>query len=99
LQILIYYDNRWNLLLKQFICWNFTLDRLRAWLQCGLFQDCGAVAKMSQLRPWFSYFHEHGSSSGALLFHGSSSSAGSCSFSHRNILIVLVCRKLNGKWI
>jgi len=31
------------------------------------------------------------------LFHGSSS--GFCSFSHINIAIVLVCLKLNGKWI
>ena len=50
LQILIYYDNRWRLLLKQFICWIFGLDRLCARLQFGLFQGCGVVVKMSQLR-------------------------------------------------
>jgi len=56
LQILIYYDNRWSLLLKQVICWIFTLDRLCARLQCGLFQGCGAVVKMSQLQLRSSYF-------------------------------------------
>jgi len=50
LQILIYYDNRWMLLVKQFICWIFTLDRLCARLQFELYQDRGAVVKMSQLR-------------------------------------------------
>jgi len=55
------------------------------------------------------FFHEHGSStgalgfhecgSGALFLHGSGSSSGFCSFSHINILIVLVCLKLNRKWI
>jgi len=97
LQILIYYDNRWRLLLKQFICWIFTLDRLCAQQQCGLFQGCRAVIKMSQLRLWSSSFREHGSSSGALFFHDSGSSSGFYSFSHITILIVLVCLKLNGK--
>jgi len=57
------------------------------------------------------FFHEHGSStgalgfyecgfsSGALFLHGSGSSSGFCSFSHINILIVLVCLNLNGKRI
>jgi len=40
-------------------------------------------------------FHECGSGSGALFYHGS----GFCSLSHINILILLVCLKLNGKWI
>jgi len=60
LQILIYYDNRWRLLLKQFLL-NFTLDRLLSRLQFGLFQSCGAVVKMSQLLLRSSSFHEHGS--------------------------------------
>jgi len=50
LQILIYYDNRWMLMVKQFTCWIFTLDRLCARLRFELFQDRGAVVKMSQLR-------------------------------------------------
>ena len=78
LQILIYYDNDGRLLLKQFICWIFTLYRLCVHQQCGLFQCCGAVVTMSQLRLRSSSFHEHGSGSGALSFHGS----GFCSFSH-----------------
>ena len=45
-------QNRWRLLLKQFICWIFTLDCLCAWLRCGLFQGCGAVIKMTQLWLW-----------------------------------------------
>ena len=112
LQILIYYANRWRLLLKQFICLIFTLDRLCVRLQCGLFQGCGAVVKMTQLRlrnysfhehvsgssSWALGFHECGSGSGALFFHGSGSRSGFWSFSH-NILIVLGCLKLNGKWI
>jgi len=109
LQILIYHDNRWRLFLKQFMCWIFTLDRLCARLQCGLFQGWGTVVKLSQLRLRTCSFHEHGSSSGALgfhqcgsgsgalFFHGSDSSTGFYSFSHINILIVLVCLKLNGK--
>ena len=109
LQILIYYDNRWRLLLKQFICWIFALDRLCAGQLCGLFQGCGVVVKMSQLRLRSSSFHEHssssgalgfhecGSSSGALFFHDSGSISGFYSFSHINILIVLVCLKLNRK--
>jgi len=64
---------------------------------------------MSQLRLRSCAFHEHGSSSGALsfhecgsgsgalFFHDSGSSSGFYSFSHINILIVLVCLKLNGK--
>ena len=48
LQILIYCDNRWRLLLKQFIRWIFTLD-LCARLLCGLFQGCGEVGKKTQL--------------------------------------------------
>jgi len=109
LQILIYYNNRWRLLLKQFICWIFTLDRLCTRLQFGLFQGCGAVVKMSQLRLRCSSFRKHGSSSGAfdfhecgsraLFFHDSSTNSGFCSFSHIDILIVLMCLKLNGKWI
>jgi len=83
LQILIYYDNRWRLLLKQFICLIFTLGRLFAQLQCGLFQGCETVVKMTQLWLRSSYFHKHGS--------------GLCSISHINILIVLVCLKLNRK--
>ena len=57
LPILIYYDKRWRLLLKQFICWIFTLDGQCTRLQLGIFQCCGAVVKMSQLRfrsSWFS---------------------------------------------
>jgi len=42
-------------------------------------------------------FHECGSGSWDLCFHGSSS--GLWWFSHINILIVLVCLKLNGKRI
>ena len=94
-----------RLLLKQFIRWIFTLDRLRARLQCGLFQGCGDVVKMTQLRLRSSSFHEHGSSSGtlglhehgsgALFFHGS----GFWSFLHINILIVFGFLKLNWKWI
>ena len=53
-QILIYYDNRWRLLLKHFISWILTLDRLR--LQCGLFQGCWAVVKLIQLRLLSSCF-------------------------------------------
>jgi len=60
---------------------------------------CEAVVKMTQLRLRSSSFHEHGSSSGAVGFHDSGSSSGICSFSHINILIVLACLKLNGKWI
>ena len=64
---------------------------------------------MSQLRLRSSSFHEHGSSSGglgfhecgsssgALFFHDSGSTSGFYSFLHINILIVLVCLKLNGK--
>jgi len=106
LQILIYYDNRWRLLLKQFICWIFTLACLCAQRQGGLFQGGGVTIKMSQLRLHSSSFHEqcsgsgalgfHGcdSGSGALFFHGSGSSSGFCSYLHINILIVLVCLKL-----
>ena len=79
LKILIYYDSRWRLLLKQFICWIFNLDRLCAQLQCGLFQGCGAVVKLSQLR-FRSSFHEHCSSSGALGFHEYGSSSGAIFF-------------------
>jgi len=50
-----------------------------------------------QLRS--SSFHECGSGSGALFFHGSGSSSGFCSFSHTNVLIVLVFLRLNEKWI
>jgi len=74
----------------------FSLDRLCARLQCGLFQGCGAFAKMSKLRLRSFSFHEHGcgSSSGALGFHESGfraqyfhgSSSGFCSFSHFNML-------------
>jgi len=110
LKILIYYDNRWRLLLTQFICLIFTLERLCVRLYCGLFQGCGAVVKMAQLRFRNDSFHEHvsgsssgalglhecGSGSGALFFHGSGSRSGFWSFSH-NILIVLGCLKLNGK--
>ena len=67
LQILIY--NHWRLLLKQFICWIFSLDLLCAPLQCGLFQGCGTVVKMSQLQFRSFSFHEHCSRSGALGFH------------------------------
>jgi len=35
LQISIYYNNRWRLLLKQFIHWIFTLDCLCTRLQRG----------------------------------------------------------------
>jgi len=42
-------------------------------------------------------FHECGSGSSALFFHGSGPNFGFCSFSHINILIVLVFIKLNGK--
>ena len=98
-QIRIYYDNRWRLLLKQFIHWIFTLDHLCAWLQCGLFQDYWALVKMTQLWHRSSSFHEHGSSSWALGFHECGSSSGALlfhgsvflSFSHILILIVLVC--------
>jgi len=107
-QILIYYDNCWRLLLKHSICWILTLDCICARVQGGLFHVCGAVVEMTQFWLRSSSFHEHGSSSGApgfdecgsgsgaLFFHGSSS--GFCSFSHINILIVIVCLKLNGKW-
>jgi len=66
---------------------------------------------MSQLRLRTSSFHENGSSSGALGFHecgygsgalffnDSGSISGIYSFSHINILIVLVCLKLHGKLI
>ena len=107
MQILIYYDNRWRLLLKQFICWIFTVDRLCAQLECGLFQGCGPVIKMSQLRLQSS-FHEHGSSPGALGFHKCGSSSGALFswfrlhllqllFVVTHMLFVLVCLKLNGK--
>ena len=62
LEFLIYYDNRWRLLLKQFICWIFTLDCLSVRLHCGLFQGCGAVVKMTQLwlrSSWFSWLRLH----------------------------------------
>jgi len=95
LQILIYYDNCWRLLLNHSICWIFPLDCICARVQGGLFHGCGAIVKMTQFRHRSSSFHEHGSGSGALFFHGS----GLCSFSHINILIVMVCLKLNGKWI
>jgi len=36
---------------------NFTLDRLRARLQFGVFQGRGAVVKMTQLRIRSSSFH------------------------------------------
>jgi len=98
LQILIYYDNLWRLLLKQFICWIFTPDRVHARQQCGLFQGCEAVVKMSQLRLRSSSFHEHGSGSGALLFHDSGFSSVFYLFSHINVLIVVVCLKLNGSF-
>ena len=104
--------NRWRLLLMQFICWIITLDHLCVRLQCGLFQGCGAVVKKTQLRLRNYSFQEHvsGSSfgalgfqeygSGLLFFHGSGSRSCFWSFSHINILIALVCRKLNGKkWI
>jgi len=76
---------------------NFTLDRLRARLQCGLFQGCEAVVKMTQLRLRSSSFHEHGSSSGTFGFHECGS--GFCWFSHINISIVSVFLKFSGKWI
>ena len=108
LDILIYYGKPWRLLLKQLICWIFTLYSLYAPLQCELFQGCGAVVKISQLRLPSSSLHEHGSSFGALGFHEGGSCSGALffhdigssdfySFSHINILIVLVCFKLNGK--
>jgi len=65
---------------------NFTLDHLRARLQFGVFQGCGAVVKMIQLRLRSSPFHERGSSSGVFGFHECGS--GFCSFSHIDILIV-----------
>jgi len=64
---------------------------------------------MSKLRLRSSSFHEHGSSSGALgfhkcgpgsgglFFHDPGSSSGFYSLSHINIVIALVCLKLNGK--
>jgi len=76
---------------------NFILDRLRAQLQHGLFQGCKAIMKMTQLRLRSSSFHEHGSSSGAFGFH--ECGFGFRSFSHINILIVLVFLKFSGKWI
>jgi len=95
--MLIYYDNRLRLLLKLFIfeilLW--IVDRLRARLQCGLFQGTGAVVKMTQLRLRSSSFHEHGSSSGAFDFHECGS--GFCSFSHINILIGSMFLKFTGK--
>jgi len=75
-------------------------------------QDCGAVVKVTQLRLRRSFhehgfgsnsgtlgFHECGSGSGALFFHDSGFGyrLGFCSFAHINILIALVCLKLNGK--
>ena len=107
LQILIYHDNRWRLLLKRFICWIFTLDGLFVRLHSGFFQDYGAVVKMWHLWLRSSSFHEHGPSSGDLGFHkcGSGSGAlsfhgsGFCSSSHIKFLIVLMYLKLNGKWI
>jgi len=74
---------------------NFYSGSSCAQLQCELFQGCGAVVKMTQIRS--SYFHKHGSSSGALSFHECGS--GLCLFSHLNILIVSACLKLNGRWI
>jgi len=64
LQILIYYDNHWRLLLKQFICEIFALDRLCSPLQCGLFQVCGAIVKMAQLRLRSSFFMAPATASG-----------------------------------
>jgi len=93
-----FYDNRGRLLLKQFICWIFTLDRCVPG-KSGIFQGCGAVVKMSQIRFRSYSIHEHGFSSGALGFLESISSSGFYSFSHINILIVFVCLKLNGKLI
>jgi len=70
-------------------------------------QGCEAIIKMTQLWLQSSSFHEHGSdsSSGALGFHDCDSSSRAlffhvssfCSFSHMNMLIVLVCLKLNRK--
>jgi len=37
-------------LLNQIICLIFILDSLRARLQCGLLQGCGAIVTMTQLR-------------------------------------------------
>jgi len=68
LQISIYYDNCWRLLLKQFISWLFTLVCLCTQVHCGLFHGCGAIVKMTELWLWSSSFHEHGSSPGALGF-------------------------------
>jgi len=110
LQILICYDNRWRLLLNQFICKIFTLDCLCARLQCGIFQSRGAVAKMAQLRLRSSSIHEHGSSSGALrfmsvvpalelsFFMAQHPAPASVRF-HTLMLIVLVFLRLNEKWI
>jgi len=67
----------------------------------GLFQGCGDVVKMTQLRLRSSSFHEHGSSSGALGLHEHGSGAlffrgsGFWSFLHINILIVFGFLKLN----
>jgi len=63
---------------------NFTLDRLHARRQFGLFQGYEAVVKMTQLRLRSSSFYEHGSSSGVFGFHECGS--GFCSFSHLKIL-------------
>ena len=72
-----------------------------------IFQSSGVVAKMTQLRLWSSFhehgsgfssrvlgFHECGSGSRALFFHGSASVR-----FHINILIVLVCLYWKVKWI
>jgi len=52
----------------------------------------------TQLQLRSSSFHEHGSGSGALLFHDSGSSSVFYLFSHINVLIVVVCLKLNGSF-
>ena len=82
LQILFYCDDRWRLLLQQFICYIFTLDRLCARLQCGLFRAAEPSKKWHSSASGDVGFNEHGSGSGALFFHGS----GFWSFSHINIL-------------
>ena len=85
LQILTYHDNSLEVVAKAIYLLNF---------YSGSSMCPAAVWIISGLR---SSFHEHGSISGALSFQECHS--GFCSFSHIYILIVLVCLKLNGKWI
>jgi len=109
LQISIYYDNCWRLFLKQFICWTFTLDRLCAQQRVDyfraaepsqkyhnsgsgtlLFMNVAPVPDLMVLMsvapaPELSFFMTQAPAPDSIRFH---------TF---NILIVLVCLKLNEK--